>query len=87
MVFYTYSTTDTFHSQPEFAIDLDIITLRPEVRYCLGFPSETLPWITIYGESCLLMLLPGRMCEIGPFPYIFPTKTFQSLFRYMYSQA
>lgn len=38
-------------------------------------------------NHCLLMLLTGRMFEIGPFPYIFPTKIFLSLFRYMYSQA
>lgn len=51
MVFYPYSTIDTFCSQSELAIDFDVITVRSEILYCFGFPSEALPWITIYGES------------------------------------
>lgn len=76
MVFYLYSTIDTFCSQSEFAIDFDVITVRPEILYCFGFPSEALLFMV---NHYLLKLLTGRTCDIGPFPYIFPAKTFQSL--------
>jgi len=45
-VFYPYSTTDTFCSQQE-----DMLTVRREVLYRVGFPSEAWPWIAICGGS------------------------------------